>query len=200
MIVVGLTGGIATGKSTVGRILRELGVPVIDADVVARDVVAPGSKALTAIVSSFGDDILTAEGSLDRKKLRSLISKAPSARERLNEIMHPPIRQEISTRLAGLERQGCTAAAVEAALLVETGGYRSYPELIVVTCSPELQLQRLMARDGMDRSAAERLISTQLPLNKKESYATWVIRNETTTEALSKQVEAGWRARFNVPS
>lgn len=194
MIVVGLTGGIATGKSTVGRLLADRGVPVIDADQVARDVVRPGAPALKRIVETFGPEVLDADGHLDRAAMRRRIARDPEARRALEGITHPAIRQAIALSLMELASVGHSAAVVEAALMVETGTYRMYPELIVVTCSPERQLQRLVARDGQPEDEARALISAQLPMADKERVATHVIRNDGTLDDLRIRTAEVWAA------
>jgi dephospho-CoA kinase len=194
VIVVGLTGGIGTGKSTVAALLRARGVPVIDADQVARDVVARGSDGLAEIVAAFGSDALTPAGDLDRAAMRARISADPAARQRLEAITHPRIRAEIDGRLAALAAGGAAHAVVEAALMVETGSYRLYPRVAVVTCSPERQLERVMARDGATADAARALIAAQLPLAEKERVADYVIRNDGDRAALEAEVERAWAA------
>ena len=188
MKVVGLTGGIATGKSTVAALLRARGVPVIDADIVAREVVAPGTEGLAEIVAKFGPGVLSASGELDRAAMRARISADPQARRDLEAITHPRIAMTILERLQRLAAEGNAAAVVEAALMVETGSYQRYDALIVVTCSPETQLARLVGRDGMTEAAAKALIATQLPLAEKERVATVVIRNEGDRKSLEAQV------------
>jgi len=187
--VVGLTGGIATGKSTVGRRLVALGWPVIDADQVAREVVAPGQPALEELVSLMGDGILGEDGALDRDAMRARITTDPEARRLLESVTHPAIVGRILERLQALAVAGTAIAVVDAALMVETGSYRNYPELIVVTCEEATQLKRLMARDGMDEAGARRLIATQLPLADKEAVATHVIRNDADTATLMRRVD-----------
>jgi len=189
---VGLTGGIATGKSTAARVLRELGAPVIDADQVSRDVTAPGSTGLAAVVEAFGAGVLAADGGLDRKALGAIVMSDADQRKRLEGITHPLIIAAMMTRLRDLALAGEPAAVVEAALMVETGSWRSYSELWVVTCAPETQLQRLMARNAHSREAAERWIGSQLPLADKEAVATRVFRNDGDVEALRAAVTAAW--------
>lgn len=192
MKTVGLTGGIATGKSTAARVLRELGAPVIDADQVSRDVTAPGSTGLAAVVEAFGAGVLAADGGLDRKALGAIVMSDADQRKRLEGITHPLIIAAMMTRLRDLALAGEPAAVVEAALMVETGSWRSYSELWVVTCAPETQLQRLMARNAHSREAAERWIGSQLPLADKEAVATRVFRNDGDVEALRAAVTAAW--------
>jgi len=187
--VVGLTGGIAAGKSTVAALLSERGVPVVDADNVAREVVAPGQPALQAIVDHFGVEVLADGGTLDRRAMRRRISADPEARRALEAITHPAIRRTIAERLQALAAAGHELAMVEAALMVETGSHRLYPDLVVVTTDPEEQLRRVMARDGMDEASARALIATQLPLADKEAVATHVVRNDGAIEGLAARVD-----------
>lgn len=194
MLVVGLTGGIACGKSTVARWLRDRGVPVIDADRVAREVVEPGSAGLARIVATFGPGALGPDGGLDRASMRERISRDPAAKSALEGITHPEIRRVIGERLAGLAQAGHPAAVVEAALMVETGTYRLYPVVVVVSCAPALQIERIVARDGVSEEQARALAATQLPLADKEKVATHVIRNDGTEAELAARVEEVWRA------
>lgn len=192
--LVGLTGGIATGKSTVARMLAAHGAKVIDADQAARAVVAPGQPALAAIVDAFGTEALTEQGALDRAAMRARITADPDARRTLEGITHPAIRQWVAERIAEHVSVGAELVVVEAALLVETGGYQAYPTLIVVSCEPEVQVRRVMARDGVDEQAARGIIATQLPMADKEAVATHVVRNEGDRTALERQVAALWTA------
>ena len=194
MKVIGLTGGIATGKSTVARLLRdELGVPIVDADLVAREVVSPGSAGLQAIVDRFGPEMLLGDGGLDRARLRACIVADSAARKDLEAITHPAIAASIATWLEDQRTKGVTAAVVEAALMVETGSYRRYDALLVVTCRPETQLDRLIHRDGHTEAEARALIATQLPLAAKEAVATALIRNDGTAEDLRRATFEAWR-------
>jgi len=190
--LVGLTGGIATGKSTVARILATLGAPVIDADQVARAVVEPGSPALFAIVEAFGPSALRSDGSLDRSAMRSRITHDAAARRRLEAITHPAIRQAIVAEITRLAGEGHPAVVVEAALMVESGSYKMYPHLIVVSADRERQLDRLVRRDGMSPDDAGALISTQASTAEKEAVATHVIRNDGDLAELEAQTRATW--------
>ncbi|MCB9676844.1 MAG: dephospho-CoA kinase [Alphaproteobacteria bacterium] len=190
MKLVGLTGGIATGKSSVARRFVERGIPVIDADQVAREVVEPGQPALLAIVDAFGPGVLDADGALDRAAMRQRIIDDPDARQTLEGITHPAILGAIGSRLSDLAAQGAPIAVVDAALMVETGSYRMYPDVVVVTCRPETQLARLVSRDGMTEERARALIATQLPLAEKARVATHLIENDGTLEALEARVDA----------
>jgi dephospho-CoA kinase len=192
--VVGLTGGIATGKSTVGRILSEsLNVPLIDADLVARQVVKPGTPVLTALMQLFGPAILQPDGHLDRRAMRNRISQDKEARQKLNQVMHPAIRAAIATELSVLAKAGAEVAVVEAALLVETGSYHQYDALVVATCSEQEQLRRLVDRDGVTESDARGIIATQLPLRDKEAVATVVVNTDIPLEDLEGAVRQKWR-------
>ena len=193
MKTIGLTGGIATGKSTVARILREaLDVPVIDADQVAREIVAPGQPALAEIVTRFGQGVLLADGQLNRRALGAVVMADPEARKALDGITHPRIREAIQRQLRQLAEGGAPAAAVEAALLVETGAYRLYDALLVVSCSPQTQLQRLMSRERMSEEEARLWVQSQLPLAEKERLGTVVIHNDGDDASLRAAVRAAW--------
>lgn len=195
MTVIGLTGGIATGKSTVAELLRrELNVPVLDADQVARDVVEPGRPALAEIAARFGPEVLTPEGRLDRKALGARVMANAEERRALEAITHPRIREEIGSRLAALQASGAAVAVVEAALMAETGSYKLYDQLIVVSCSPQTQLARLIAREGMTEAEARRWIDSQMPLGQKEALATVVIRNDEDEAALAQATLAAWES------
>ena len=193
MIIVGLTGGIATGKSTVGELFEEdYGARRIDADQVSRYVVQPGMPALKAIVDAYGADVLQSDGTLDRAALRSLVFASPAARKELEAITHPAIRQEIARRIALALESGVQVTLVEAALLVETGTYKIYPELFVVTCEPATQLLRIQQRDGVSEEAAAKIIAAQMPTAEKEAVATRVIRNDGDLNQLRREVQAAW--------
>jgi dephospho-CoA kinase len=193
MQVIGLTGGIGTGKSSVANVLRTLGVPVVDADQVARDVMQPSSPTLAALVAAFSPEpILDEAGALDRAGMRSRIISDPAAKATLDRITHPAIRAAILGHVTRLKGLGNSHAVVEAALMVETGSYRLYAELIVVTCAPQTQLARVVARDATSEEAARGLIARQLPLIDKEAVATHLIRNDGTLEQLARATEAVW--------
>jgi dephospho-CoA kinase len=189
MRVLGLTGGIATGKSSVARILANtFGLPVVDADQLARAVVQPGGPCLEPIVAHFGPGVLQEDGTLDRSALRTRIMTSPEDRRTLEAITHPAIFAAMRSRIAELEAEGHTTAVVEAALMVETGSYKLYPTLLVVSCRPETQVRRVMARDGVDETEARQTLAAQLPLADKEAVATHVIRNDGTPEELRAAV------------
>ncbi|MEO0326357.1 MAG: dephospho-CoA kinase [Myxococcota bacterium] len=197
--IVGLTGGIASGKSTVGARLRALGVPVVDADALAREVVAPHTPGLAAVVQAFGESVLTAEGELDRKALGALVFADEAARKRLEAITHPRIAAAGQARLAELATHPAPYRVYEAALLVENGLHRAFPALVVVAAREETQLARLRARDGLDEAAARARLAAQLPLADKIAVATDVLHNDgdrATLLAAVDALDATLRARF----
>ena len=191
-MIAGLTGGIATGKSTVAERLRTLGATVIDADQVSRDVVLSGSEALQAIEAVFGDAILNRDGTLNRAALGDIVRADHSARKKLEAITHPHIRAEILRRTQEAIDAGAPAVFVEAALLVETGSASLYPSLWVVRCAHETQVSRLMARNGFDRNTAEEWIATQMPVDQKAQHASVVIDNDSDLDSLIRQTDAAY--------
>ena len=193
MKVWGLTGNIACGKSAVERSLRKLGVSVIDADVTAREVVAPGTEGLAAVVDAFGPEILDANGALDRRALGTIVFADADARERLESITHPLIFGRMGALLAALSESGVEIAVVSAALMVESGSFRNYAGLAVVTCPPALQLARLRARDGSTEAAARARIDAQLDQAEKVAKADVVLDNSGHPDSLEAQV-AAWAA------
>lgn len=189
--IIGLTGGIASGKSTVSRHLTKLGAYIIDADLIAREVVAPGSPGLAAIVEAFGEQMLDARGELDRAKLGALVFKESAARTQLNAITHPRIAQRMMELAMEAEQEhGHAWVIYDAALLVENKIHTMLTALIVVSCEREVQLERLMARDGFSREEALARISSQLPLEEKVAVADHVIDNSGTLEETLAQTEA----------
>jgi|SRR5690348_6434388 len=176
MLRVGLTGSIGTGKSFVSSVFVELGCHVLDADHTAREVVMPGTPGLKALVDAFGQDILSADGTLDRKRLGALIFADQSKREQLNHILHPFIiarQDEILNAWEAEDPQGI--GIVDAALMIESGGYKRFDKLIVVHCHPEVQLERLMLRDKLSRDEALRRINSQMPQDEKQKFADYLI-------------------------
>jgi len=167
-LLVGLTGGIATGKSTVSALLRQLGCEIIDADLLAREVVEPGQPALAQIVTEFGRDVVTAAGALDRKKLGAVVFANPERRRRLEAITHPAIRDRFLARLDELAKQGFVGLVVfDAAVMIESGNYKNMDRLVVVVTDEATQMARLHARDGTDDAENRRKIASQMPLAEK---------------------------------
>lgn len=198
MKTIGLTGGIACGKSTVAAMLRDSGVPVIDADQVARDVVAPGQPALAEIAETFGEHLILDDGTLDRKGLGALVfGTAPeqvARRKQLEAITHPRIGAATVTALRDLAQAGTALAAVEAAIMIENGSYRMYDLLLVVACRPEVQEARLVARQGISVEEARRWISSQMPVSEKVARADVVIHNDGDRAALEHSTAAALAA------
>lgn len=190
MRVLGLTGGIGCGKSTVAALLEARGVPVVDADRLGREVVAPGSDGLREIVASFGAEVLLPDGALDRKGLAARVFVSPDALARLNAITHPRIATLASSRLRALADAGHPLAALEAALLLEAGWDRIADEVVVVTTTPALQLRRLLQRGDVSETDARARIASQLPLAAKEARADHVIRNDGSLSDLEARVDA----------
>jgi dephospho-CoA kinase len=187
--LVGLTGNIGSGKSTVARMIQTLGVPVIDADQLARAVVAPGQPAHAAIAAAW-PDALAPDGTIDRKALGARVFSDPAARARLEAITHPHIQERARQEAEALDRQGHRLAFYEASLLVETGRHRDFDGLVVVSADEEQQLARVMARDGSTRAQALARLRAQLPLAEKRKVATHVIENAGDLADTRRQVEA----------
>jgi len=189
-VVVGLTGGIASGKSTVARLFGALGVPVVDADQVARDVVAPGSDGLREVAAAFGPGVLATNGALDRAALGAVVFADSAARKRLEAITHPRIAIESGRRLAQASAAGAAYVLYEAALLVENGSYEMFAALIVVTAPEDVQRARILSRDGLDATQAQARIAAQAPIAAKVAVADWVIDNGGGSAALEARVQA----------
>jgi len=188
-LLVGLTGGIATGKSTVTGLLASPSVRVVDADALAREVVEPGTPAHTQIVVEFGKDVLQPDGRLDRARLGEIVFPDPAKRKRLEAITHPAIRVRFEKIMADLERQGFDGLLIwDAALLVESGGHKKMDKVVVVTTDPATQLRRLMARDGSTEEAARARTASQMPLDVKACAGDYVIDNSGTREETEKRV------------
>jgi dephospho-CoA kinase len=192
-LLVGLTGGLATGKSTVSDMLRALGCIVLDADVLAREVVEPGQPALAAIAREFGPEVLQADGTLDRKRLGAIVFADPERRKQLEALTHPAIRDRYLARLAELESQEFEGIVVwDAPVMIEAGGYRHMDRLVVVVTDAATQRARALGRDG-DRADAERKIASQMSLAEKARLADYVIDNSgdrAATEARTREVHA----------
>ena len=176
MLKVGLTGSIAVGKSFVLGVLAELGSHVLDADATAREVVGPGTPGLKEVVEAFGKEILNSDGSLDRARLAAIVFADEAKRLQLNAILHPYIIAAQDEQLRVWEKKDPRGIAiVDAALMIESGGYRRFDKLIVVHCRPKVQLERLMSRDGLSREDAERRIAAQMSQEEKKTYADFLI-------------------------
>ncbi|HEY7648910.1 MAG TPA: dephospho-CoA kinase [Methylomirabilota bacterium] len=197
-LLVGLTGGIATGKSTVSAMFRALGCAIIDADLLAREVVEPGEPALADIVREFGPGILRSDGRLDRQALGAVVFGDAARRRRLEAITHPRIRERFSRCLEELAAEGFDGVVIfDAAVLVESGNWKTMDRLVVVVTDDATQLVRLQARDGIGREEALRRIGSQMPLSEKAKLAHYVIDNSgdrAATEAQVRTVYAALRA------
>lgn len=189
----GLTGGIATGKSTVSRMLRALGEVVLDADALAREVVEPGQPALTAIAARF-PGVLTPEGRLDRPQLAARVFAHPEERAALNAIIHPRIHERVEAAMAEHEGRGAARVIYDAPLLIENRLHETLDGVVLVVAPLELQLTRLRARDGLTEDEARARIAAQLPLDEKRRHATWIIDNGASLDDTRRQVEAALAA------
>ena len=187
-MVLGVTGGIATGKSSVAAMLGECGAVVVSADDLARQAVAPGSDALAALVERFGRGILFADGALDRERLARLVFADPVARAELNRITHPAIARLAEERLAQLRAAGHPLIVYEAPLLFEAGAESRVDQVLVVCTAPDIQQQRLMQRDTLSAEDAQTRIATQMPLTEKIRRADYLIDNSGTLAEARLQV------------
>jgi dephospho-CoA kinase len=195
MLRVGLTGGLASGKSFVGRTLADLGCLLIKADDLGREVEEPGGEAYDGIVKEFGPAILNPDGSINRRSLASEAFRDPERLKRLSALVHPPVRRRERLLQEEFEREQPDGIAVtEAAILVETGSYRSYDKLIVATCRPEQQIERSMARDHLTREEVLDRMRRQIPLEEKLKYADYPIDTSGTKEDTLAQTRAVYDA------
>ncbi|MCI0403312.1 MAG: dephospho-CoA kinase [Acidobacteria bacterium] len=194
MLRVGLTGGIASGKTTVAAMFRARGARILEADRIAHRLMAPGQPAYDEIVRAFGKEVLGADGSIDRKRLGAIVFADAARREQLNRIVHPRVIEEQEKELARIAAEEPGAVAmVEAALLVEAGYHKQLDKLVVTWCRPEQQLERLLAK-GLSREDAARRIAAQLPPEEKRRLADFVIDCSGSLAETEKQVERVWQA------
>jgi dephospho-CoA kinase len=194
MLKVGLTGGIASGKSTVGRMLGGLGCRVIDSDRITRDLFEAGNPVNTAVSEAFGRRVVAPDGSIDRSVLGEMVFRNPELRQKLNSIVHPAIYQRQSEFVARAAAEDPHAiAVVEAALIIEAGNHKNYDKMIVVTCPPALQRQRLQERSGLTPEQIETRIASQMPIEEKTKFADFVIDNSEDIGSTRQQVEAVYR-------
>ena len=190
MLVVGLTGGIGSGKSTVSRLLSERGAVIVDADVAARKVVEPGGPAYQAVVDRFGPGILAPGGAIDRPALAAIVFTDPGARADLEAITHPAVGVLINEQLAA-EAQTDHVVVLDVPLLVESGR-TDMAGIIVVDCPPEIAIRRLVEHRGMDEADARRRVAAQVSRDERLAHADLVIDNGGSLEALERQVDAAW--------
>jgi dephospho-CoA kinase len=185
---IGLTGGIATGKSHVRAVFEALGVPTIDADVLARDAVAPGSAAFAAVKARFGESVLDSRGGLDRRKLGDVVFADAQARKDLEQIIHPGVVDAIERWFTSLDAQAHAFAIADVPLLYEAGREKDYDAVIVTACEPATQIRRVVARDGISETEARQRIAAQLPLTEKVGRANYVIRTDGLVANTNAQV------------
>ena len=200
MFVIGLTGGIGTGKSEVSRLLSELGAKIIEADKVAHEAYEPGTPGWREVVEAFGEGVLDADGRIDRKRLGGIVFDDEQARERLNGIIHPIVRRLLEERIAELERQGARVAVIEVPLLVEAIKQQSrwtqmLDEIWVVTAPEDQAVARVRARSGLDEKAIRARIGSQAMERERIEFADAVIDNSGSLEGLRRQVTNLWRER-----
>ncbi len=188
MLLVGLTGGIASGKSTVAHALRDLGAQLIDADRIVHELLRPHQGCWHAVVEHFGNDILTADGSIDRRKLGEIVFQDPVKRSWLNGCLHPRVFEVYMSQIRQMgNRPPDTIIVLDAALLIETGYHRNMDRTIVVYADPEQQIERLMARNSFTREQALARIRSQMPLSEKRAQADYVIDNTGSRERTAEQ-------------
>jgi dephospho-CoA kinase len=188
MLIVGLTGGVASGKSVVSRILKEEGAYLIDADQIARELVQPRTSAWEELVKVFGKEILQKDGSIHRKKLAAKVFSDPTQRDLLNRTLHPRIKEEMGRRLKAIGQKDPEAIVViDAPLLVETGDHREMDKVIVVISTEAQQIARLREREGMDQEEARRIMASQMATEEKVKVADFVIRNEGSLEETERR-------------
>jgi len=195
MLVVGLTGGIGSGKSEVARRLAALGAVVVDADAIAREVVAPGTPGLSQVVAEFGDEVLSPDGALDRDRVAALVFADPSARARLNAIVHPLIGAAMIERTAAAGEADPHAVVVnDVPLLVEGGLSARYDAVVVVDTDPETQVRRLVEQRGMTEADARARMAVQASREQRLAVADYVVDNTGDLEHLDRQVREVWAA------
>jgi len=198
-MTVGLTGGIASGKSLVAGELKRLGARIIDADLVAREVVRAGTEANAEIRACFGPEFFLDDGEIDRKKLGAAVFSDPAKLKKLNEITHPRIRERIRELVAETERdQPGALIVVDAALLIEGGLYRELAKVVVVYADENTQAERLYKREGLSQDQARKRIASQMPLKEKLQYADYVIENNGATEETLEKVRELFRVLTGV--
>jgi dephospho-CoA kinase len=199
MLRVGLTGGLASGKTFVGLALADLGCYLIEADKLGHQVMMPGAEAYDAIVREFGPSVLDDEGRISRRKLSGIVWNNPERLEKLNSLVHPPVREREETRMAEIAQADPDAiVVVEAAILVETGRYKDFDRLIVVTCASGQQMERALERGSYNKEEILARLSRQLPLEQKLRVADYVIDTSGTKEATLEQVRTVYAALWSL--
>ena len=194
MLKVGLTGGIACGKTYVRKLLAEHGAFTVDADTVVHQLMDERTPLTKAIGECFGPEVLAPDGSVDRKRLGAIVFQDPGARRELNRLVHPKVIAEEKRLLEDAERDGAKVGVVDAALMIETGTYRDYDRLVVVYCPQEVQLERLVARDGLSLEEARSRVDAQLSVEEKKLYADYVIDTSGSLEDTARRVDEVWES------
>ena len=190
MLIVGLTGGVASGKTAVSQVLKEEGAYIIDADQIARELVQPHKPAWNELIGAFGQEILQEDGSIHRKKLADKVFADPKQRKLLNQILHHRIKEEMDRRAKEIGQKDPEAIVViDAPLIVERGDHREMDKLIVVTTTQTQQIERLKDRDGTNPKEALRIVSSQMPMEEKLKFADYVIQNEGSLEETKKRAK-----------
>lgn len=190
MLIAGLTGGLASGKTFVAAVFTELGAHVVEADQLGHEVLAPGGAAYATVVETFGTSILDANGIINRTQLGNLVFRDPEALARLNAIVHPAVHRLAQQRFAEIGTKDPSAVVIYiAAILVETGGYKQFPRLIVTKCTREQQIERALQRPGATLADVEARLARQLPLEQKLALATHIIDTSGTTEETRRQTK-----------
>ncbi|PFG74487.1 dephospho-CoA kinase [Tepidiforma thermophila] len=192
MHVIGLTGGIASGKSTVTSFFRERGIPVIDADILGHRTYDPGTETYQKVVETFGQDVVAADGTIDRKVLGSKVFGRPEELKKLTDIVWPGIRRLASEQLAEFEAAGNELVVLEAAVLLEAGWEDLVDEIWVVVVDPEIAVQRLAARNGLDPDAARARIASQLTNEERIARGDVIIENNGTLDELNARIQQAW--------
>lgn len=193
MLKVGLTGGLASGKSFVGRCLTELGAHVAQADRMGHEVLEPGGEAFDEVLAAFGREMLDGQGRIDRKRLGAVVFGDPKKLEKLNALVHPHVfaRQELFFAEVA-KKNPLAVAVIEAAIMIETGSYKNYDRLVLAACSEEEQVRRFIHREGADETQARERLARQMPLDDKRAYADYVIDTSGTKEETRVRTAALW--------
>ena len=197
MFVIGLIGGIGSGKSSVSAILNSLGVDVIDADKVGHEAYTPNSEGWRKVISAFGQDIVGPENEIDRKKLGSIVFSDPSEMEKLNKLMHPIIHNLVEGKIKNLADQGINVVALEAAILIEANWQNLTHEIWLAKANREVVIERVQLRNNFSREEIIKRIESQMSNNDREKHADIVIDNDGTIEQLEETVKTLWQSRVN---
>ncbi|MGM0897266.1 MAG: dephospho-CoA kinase [Bacillota bacterium] len=195
-MIIGLTGSIASGKSTVSQMLKELGYPVVDADLVARQVVEPGTETLNSIERAFGPEVIRTDGSMDRENVGAIIFNDPASRKKLNDIIHPAIRREMLRQRQAFLDEGYETVIMDIPLLFESKLQHMVDKILVVSVSEQQQLKRLIERNGLTEHDAKARIASQLPMSVKEEGADEVLDNNGSIDDTKRQLMSildGWK-------